>query len=63
MEETFYTPKDIQNILKLSKNTAYKLISLKEFPKIKIGNKIRIPKTSFLEYMYNKQGYEIKVGD
>lgn len=63
MEEIFLTPNDIQDILQLSKNTAYRLINLKDFPKIKIGRNIRIPKSSFYEYMHNKQGLSIKIRD
>ena len=33
------TPKDVQSILNMGKNSTYKLFSLEEFPKIKIGKK------------------------
>ena len=45
--------KDIQQFLKLSRNTAYDLIKRKEFPTLKIGRLLRIRKESFLEWFDN----------
>ena len=45
--------KDIQQFLKISRNTAYDLIKRKEFPTIKIGRLLRIRKESFLEWFDN----------
>lgn len=53
--DAFYTPKDIEKILQISKNTAYKLINLPDFPKIYIGKNIRIPKRLFEEFI---SGYD-----
>lgn len=41
------TTKDIQEKLGISRNTAYKLIRLQGFPKIKIGHSYRIPRDKF----------------
>lgn len=41
------TSKDIQEQLGISRNTAYKLIRLQGFPKIKIGHSYRIPRDKF----------------
>ena len=43
----FYTAKDIQNILRISKNSTYKLLVKPPFKIIKIGKTIRIPKEGF----------------
>ena len=48
-----YEIKDIQNILKIGKNTVYKLIKLPTFPVIRIGKKHLIPKTQFEEWVKN----------
>lgn len=45
------TPKDIQEDLKLSRNTVYKLIRMNSFPKIKIGNSYRIPENQYKEWI------------
>lgn len=45
------TCKDVQELLGISKNTAYKLIRLPGFPKIKIGHNYRIPKDKFESYI------------
>lgn len=49
--EEFYTPKEIQELLKLSKNTAYRLINQPDFPKLKIGGSIRVPKDEFIKFI------------
>ena len=45
--------KDIQQFLKISRNTAYDLIKRKEFPTLKIGRLLRIRRNSFLEWFDN----------
>ena len=45
--------KEIQQFLKISRNTAYDLIKRKEFPTLKIGRLLRIRKESFLEWFDN----------
>ena len=42
-----YTVKDIQDILHISKNTAYKLLADPPFAVVKFGKTIRIPKEGF----------------
>lgn len=44
----FYTVKDIQTMLKISKDTAYKFITNNPpFTVLKVNNTYRIPKSSF----------------
>ena len=50
-DESYYTVKDIKNILHLGNTTVYKLINQKDFPKTKIGGKWLIPKSKFEAFM------------
>jgi len=47
------TPKDIEDILGISKNSAYELCHSKGFPAKKVGKLIRISKEKFIELMNN----------
>lgn len=51
MEQQYITVKDIQKILHISRNSAYKLIKRPDFPKTQIGHSIRIPIKKFEEFM------------
>lgn len=57
----FLTCKDIQEILGISRNTAYKLIRLPGFPKIKIGHSYRIPRDKFEAYLKEYNMSEISM--
>ena len=46
-----YTIKDIQRILGIGKNNAYKLLQLPSFPFIKIGKRYLIPKDDFEKWI------------
>ena len=46
-----YTVEDIMTILRLGRNAAYNLVHSKAFPVIRIGNLLRIPKSSFHEWL------------
>ena len=50
---TVYTIKDIQRILGIGKNNAYKLLKLPTFPVIKIGKRYIIPKNEFDTWVHN----------
>ena len=45
------TVKDVQKILKLSRNKVYALVNTTDFPKIRFNNQIRIPKKEFDEFL------------
>ena len=47
VESAVYTPKDIQEILRISRTAAYALIAKAPFRVIKIGKVYRIPKQKF----------------
>ncbi len=51
--ENLLTVKEVQERLRLGKNTTYKLINQKGFPKIIIGKKILIPEIQFEKYIMN----------
>lgn len=44
-------PKDIQEILGISRTTAYKLVHEKGFPAFKSGNRIKISKEALFKWM------------
>lgn len=46
-----YTISDIQEILKIGRNSAYKLVQDAEFPVLKAGKSIRIPKKGFDKWL------------
>ena len=46
-----YTVEEIENILGISKNTAYALVKSGEFHSVKIGGQYRISKKSFDEWL------------
>lgn len=60
-ENDFFSIKELQNILGIGKNTAYKLTQIKGFPKIQIGNKIIIPKNQFNKWIENNIGNKINI--
>ena len=45
---------DIMDVLKIGRNSAYKLINSGEIKSIRVGRKIRIPKGFLLDYLYGK---------
>jgi excisionase family DNA binding protein len=51
MNSGVYTVKEVMDIIKISKNTAYDLIKQEGFPVIKIKNTYRIPKVAFDEWL------------
>ena len=61
MSNKFLTIKDIQQILKIGRNSTLKLVSLPDFPKIRIGRQIRVPEEDFYKYMESYKNLEIKI--
>lgn len=45
-----YTVKDIQEMLKISRTAAYKLINSNQFPIVRIGRSVRVPKEGFNQW-------------
>ena len=52
---------ELCSILKITKNRAYKLVSLSDFPKVKIGKCIRIPQIELEKYLKHNLYKEIKI--
>lgn len=49
-----YTVKDIQEMLKISRTAAYKLINSNQFPVVRIGRSVRVPKEGFNQWTQEK---------
>ena len=47
------SPDDLKDILRVGRNTVYKLLSSKKIMSIRIGSQYRIPKTYMLKYLNN----------
>ena len=50
-EKRCYTVKEVQDILGISRPTVYELLKKNEFHWVQIGNKYRISKSSFDEWL------------
>ncbi|WP_080831896.1 DUF5348 domain-containing protein [Cohnella massiliensis] len=48
---SFYTVSDLYRLLPLGKNAIYKLVNQEDFPKIKFGRKVIIPRDWFDEWV------------
>ena len=46
----------VKNVLGMSISSAYELMHEKDFPSIKIGNRIIVPKDKFREWIDKKSG-------
>ena len=57
----FYSVEDIQRLLGIGRNSAYKLVADKDFPAIYVGNRIIIPADLFQEWI-SKQAAHRKGG-
>lgn len=57
----YLTTKDVQQILKIGKNSAIKLINLPDFPKVRIGRSVRIPEEDFKKYMDSYKNMNIAI--
>lgn len=45
-------PRDIQSILRIGRNSVYKLLDNGEIKSIRVGNSYRIPKQYLIDYIY-----------
>ncbi len=60
MDRTYLTIKDIMDVLDVSKNTAYKIAELPNFPAVRLGGKcIRIESDKFYEWMDDSIGRKL----
>jgi excisionase family DNA binding protein len=57
-EPDVLTVPDVVRLLKLGKNTVYKLINDGTISSIKMGKKIIIPKVCLVEFLTNEKNYQ-----
>jgi len=50
----FYCVSDIQRILRIGRNSAYKLITANDFPSIQVGKRIIVPIDRFNNWVDNQ---------
>ena len=55
-ESAVYTVKDLMELLKVGRNTAYKIVQDADFPVLHAGKNIRIPKKGFDEWLTRQTG-------
>jgi len=58
----FYCVSDIQRILRIGRNSAYKLITTNDFPSIQVGKRIIVPVDRFnnwVDKQINNRGGEV----
>ena len=58
---TFYSVEELQRLLQIGRNSAYKLVAEKDFPSIYVGNRIVIPADLFNKWI-EKRAIQIKGG-
>ena len=51
----YLTPKDVQRILKISKNNVYALFKSEDFPAVKIGKQFRVSEESLEKYLNERK--------
>ncbi len=56
MDDEILTVEEAAALLKISKNTLYNWIHIDGFPRVKVGNIYRIPRTMLLEWMNRQAG-------
>lgn len=59
MSEEFYTVQDIQRILRIGKNEAYRVVKL--MPNMRIGKLIRVNKQAFNEWVRKNLDKDIPI--
>ena len=58
-EPDVLTVSDLVRLLRMGKNTVYKLIKEGDIGSIKKGKKIIVPKVCLVEYLTNEENYQI----
>ena len=60
-DKILYTPKDLQRILGIGKNLAYKLIQTRGFPSININGHYYVPKTKLIKWLETNSGKHLEL--
>lgn len=55
------TVSDVSKALRIGRNNAYELCNSENFPSVKIGNRIIVPKPAFEEWLKNPKQFERKM--
>lgn len=58
MSNLTMTVSDVQHAMNIGRNTAYELVNRADFPKIRMGRKIIIPRDAFLRWLDQQTGTE-----
>ena len=58
MSNLTMTVSDVQHAMNIGRNTAYDLVNRADFPKIRMGRKIIIPRDAFLRWLDQQTGTE-----
>ena len=51
MTALMWSVADLQRVMRVGKNTAYQLVNRADFPKLRVGNRILIPREAFLRWL------------
>ena len=51
----YLTPKDVQGILKISRNNVYALFKSEDFPAVKIGKQFRVSEEALEKYLNERK--------
>lgn len=51
----FYTPEDLVEILQSSKPTVYKMMHRRDFPLVRVGNRMRVYKNAFEQWAMERR--------
>lgn len=54
-KSVFYTPEDLVEILHSSKPTVYKMMHRRDFPLIRVGNRLRVYKNAFEKWAMERR--------
>ena len=61
LQNTYLTPKDIQEHLQIGRDKAYALCALKGFPAIKIGSSYRVDPIKYNDWLDKQSGTHIYI--
>lgn len=51
MEKVVLTAKEVQQLTGLGKNTVYQMVNRADFPKLRVGKRILIPREAFMRWL------------
>lgn len=51
----FLTANDLVEIMRIGRSSAYELMRTEQFPSIRIGKSVRVPKSAFIQWLERNQ--------